>query len=101
MPESNHGPSLSFEAQAQRELAAFLRATRNLAGQNGMPQAGDAWFHAMKSVECQDTDRERFFRRVAILAISQLLTSSAVPVRTRKPKPARVDGELAASRTAA
>ena len=101
MLKHQDSPSIGMEALAEREMAAFLTAASEVAGQRSMRRAGDAWLHAMESLECPDENHEKFFRRVTIKAISQLLTASGKAVRDEKPEPARAANLLAVSRTAA
>ena len=62
-----------LERQAEREMTAFLRATAEEFGGERSCQAGDLWLHAMHSLTWPPDNHERFFRRVTILAMSQLL----------------------------
>jgi hypothetical protein len=62
-----------IERQAEREMTAFLRATAEDFGSERSRQAGDSWLHAMHSLAWPRDNHERFFRRVTILAMSQLL----------------------------
>jgi len=101
MPHPNFVSSLAMEAQAERELAAFLRAASEFAGHDVVGRAGDTWLQTMESIDCPDENHEKFFRRVTILAISQLLAKSDAPARAAVPGSNREIERLAASRRAA
>ena len=98
MPHPNFVSSLAMEAQAERELAAFLRAASELADHDNIRRAGDTWLQTMEFVDCPDEDHEKFFRRVTILAIFQLLAKSDTPARGKKPGPNRGINRPAVSR---
>ena len=98
MFECNDASLLAVQARAERELAAFLRAASEVPGQNNMPRAGDAWLQAMETLDCPDDD-EKFFRRVTILAIAQLIEDSRSPMHNEHP--GRGVNRLAVARTAA
>lgn len=89
MPHPNFVSSLTMEDQAERELAAFLRAASEFAGHDDVSRAGDTWLQTMETIDCPDENHEKFFRRVTILAISQLLANSDAPARAEKPGPSR------------
>jgi hypothetical protein len=76
--------SLNIKRQAEREMAAFLKAVKGAVGQGGLLQAGDVWLRAMESLDWPDVDHKRFFRRVSVIAISQLLASSNANMRDEK-----------------
>ncbi len=84
MPRPNYVSSLSMQAQAERELAAFLSAANEVSGQDNMQCASDTWLETMKSLDCPDEDYEKFFRRITILALSQLIACSGSQVSNEK-----------------
>jgi hypothetical protein len=92
---------------AEREMAAFLKATSSAAGLAGQASdcdmwlAGSAWLHALESIDCQDENQEKLFRRVTIQAISQLLADSQKTVRDQRQTPVGGISQLAVMQTAA
>ena len=68
--ESN---SLTLQAQAEREMSAYLKAAAVLTGPDGRHRAAGAWLRAMESLHWPNEDYRKFFRSVSILAISQLV----------------------------
>jgi len=101
MFEPNDGFSLHMSSLAEREMAAFLGAMGDVAVQISMRRAGDAWLHVMESLGCPDENLQKFFRRVTILAISQLLAESGAAVREEKSRLELVIKRQFDSRTAA
>ena len=73
-----------IKKQAEREMAAYLKATANLVGDRGLLRVGDAWIRAMESLEWPSQNYKPFFRRVTILAISRLLANSDAEAYERK-----------------
>ena len=71
MPPTLEVLSVSIVTQAEREMAAFLRATTDSAGHT-LPRATDAWIRAIESLDWPEANHEKFFRSVTILAISHL-----------------------------
>jgi hypothetical protein len=72
MPERSNAPLQNITGQAEREMTAFLHATAEVFGRDGAPPAGEAWLRTMESLDWPCENHEKFFRRVSILAISQL-----------------------------
>ena len=83
MPDNSAARLRRFKGQAECEMAAFLKATTDLVGRNGLLQAGNAWILAMESLDWPNENHEKFFRRVTILAISRLLANSDAEVNER------------------
>jgi hypothetical protein len=75
-----------IKKQAEREMAAYLKATANLVGDRGLLRVGDAWIRAMESLEWPSQNYKPFFRRVTILAVSRLLANSDAEAEVR-PQP--------------
>ena len=73
-----------IKKQAEREMAAYLKATANLVGDRGLLRVGDAWIRAMESLEWPSQNYKPFFRRVTILAVSRLLANSDAEAYERK-----------------
>jgi len=65
--------SKNLEAQADCEMAAFLKAATELLGASGRHRAADTWRQTMESLDWPEEDYRKFFRFVSILAISQLV----------------------------
>ena len=84
MPDYSNAPLQNIAGQAEREMTAFLHATAELFGEDGASPASEAWLHAMESLDWPCENHEKFFRRVSILAISQLMggTSRFSPPQT-------------------
>lgn len=62
-----------IERKAEREMATFVRAMAGNVDNEQAQQAGESWLRMMCSLAWPTDNHERFFRRVAILAMSQLL----------------------------
>lgn len=80
MPESNDMYSVDVVSLAERELAAFLRATSGVGDQSGFSRASDIWLHTMESFAWPHENFERFFRSVTVRAAAQLFSHPAVRI---------------------
>jgi hypothetical protein len=76
MAEQDNAHSLGIAMQAEREMAAFVKAMTDVVGQSGLRRAGEVWLHAVETLDWPDENHDRFFRRISILAISRLVTNS-------------------------
>lgn len=76
MAEYDNAPSLGVAMQAEREMAAFVKAMTDVVGQSGLWRAAEVWLHALETLDWPDENHEWFFRQVSILPISQLVTNS-------------------------
>ena len=96
MPESNDNRLSCVKLLAERELAAFLKATTGATSEGGMQWACNDWLHVLASMEVPDRNHEGFFRRVTIRAISQLhaRTDTTVPDDNRCLPDESVDWQL-------
>jgi hypothetical protein len=82
MAERNNVSVRNIAGKAEREMVAFLHATSEVFGEDGSPQAGETWVRTMESLDWPTENHERFFRRVSVLTISQLLAAAiAIPAR--------------------
>jgi len=72
MPTVDDVLSVNVINQAERELAAFLRATTNVVGQGSTSQAGDIWIRALESRDWHCESPEKFFRGVTVRAAAQI-----------------------------
>lgn len=75
MPVNAHSSPQSIHKQAERELAAFLKAATVVLGQSDA-QAGDTWLRMMEALDWPSGNHGRFFRRVTLLAIRELQISN-------------------------
>jgi hypothetical protein len=64
-------------AQAERELALYLRVAHNYPGFHDLLASGHLWIDILKSLEWPTRGHEDFFRHVTILALLQLHHHSA------------------------
>jgi hypothetical protein len=83
-------PAPTAKILAEHELVAFLLATRKLAGNGGLVRAVEAWLHAMNCLDWPAEDHEKFFRRVSILAISELVSDSKTGSGDENPGPGQI-----------
>jgi cyclopropane fatty-acyl-phospholipid synthase-like methyltransferase len=68
MPTVDDVLSVNVISQAaERELAAFLRATTDIFG-----HAGEIWIHAMESRDWHCENPDKFFRGVTVHAVAQI-----------------------------
>jgi hypothetical protein len=73
MPTVDDVLSVNVISQAaERELAAFLRATTDIVGRGSTSQAGDIWIHAMESRDWHCENPDKFFRGVTVHAVAQI-----------------------------
>jgi hypothetical protein len=61
---------------AERELAAYLWVVHECLGCRNSLQSGHVWIDTLESLEWPKRERERFFRRLTILSICQLVGHS-------------------------
>ena len=47
MAEYDNAPSLGVAMQAEREMAAFVKAMTDVVGQSGLWRAAEVWMHAL------------------------------------------------------
>jgi hypothetical protein len=59
--------------QAERELAAFLRAAATTLDACSIADASELWLRTMEHLEWSGEDVEKFLRGVSLLAIAQLV----------------------------
>jgi hypothetical protein len=76
MAECNNVSLRNIVGQAKREMTAFLHATSEVFGGDGSPQAGETWLRTMESLDWPSENHEKFFRRVSVLTISQLMAET-------------------------
>ena len=72
MPTVDDVLSANVISKAERELAAFLRATTDVVGHGSTSQAGDIWIQAMESRDWHCESPEKFFRGVTVRAAAQI-----------------------------
>jgi hypothetical protein len=78
MPRVDDVLSVTVINQAERELAAFLRATTYVVGRGSTSQAGDIWIHAMELRDWHCENPEKFFRGVTVRAAAQVCSHFAL-----------------------
>lgn len=92
MLKINDVASVSFMDQAERGMAAFLRAAVDVVGKGGLERASDLWIHAMESLDGPIDSPEKFFRSVTIRAAAQLLEYSQAGITNIEKAPQRRAG---------
>ena len=89
MPNWNDEDCLTLQRQAECEVAAFLKAASAVVGLGGCCLSADAWLCTMESLSWPTDNHQKFFRRVSIKAISQIVANSHTKIRNT----GRTDGE--------
>ncbi len=85
MVNCDDAKQLNLRLQAEWEMAAFLKAATEILGPDSRWLAAHAWLGAMDSLTWHEDNHQKFFRRVSIQAISQIVSSAHSKIRIVKP----------------